>query len=962
MAIPIPLSGIPVQSNEAEGSVLFGQPASIGSPDEAFDAVAGDIGPGKVDGLGIFVSRETLPEGTVITNYKGPFYALQQAQWFVMIDDHPGANWEHPCRYVFVDPETGECQFIEATSPPSMLKDMIRFQGPDPFGGENRKGGQSSDVNMQSRSPEHLWAVILSGGYDSGNNHVRYWNDCSEIYKTLVNVYGYLDSQIIVAISDGLNPAVDQSNGQNSDPDLDGDGDDDIMYPCLYADVDSIFANLAATLTSTDSLFIFTTDHGSGQYGVPGQPVCMNLWNAGELWDYQLASMLEPINCRGMIITMEPCFSGGFVNDIIGMSSTVPRVISTGANDMEYSWAMGPDYIYDTYVFHWTAAVRWMDAYGVPVDADTNSDTKITMDEAYNYALSMDTDDEHPQYGEWPVGFGSTITLAGSGPISMGEVKLDSTGYNCNDVVNIVVEDLDLEGAGTVQVYIESNTETTPETVTLTETDTAHFEGSITMAIGAPSPDGVLQVNVVDLITVTYNDADDGTGSPAIATDTATVDGLPPGPVTGLTVEWWGEIFVTLIDEHFSTNPGWTITHTAGTAWTYSATNQRMENTYGYPNSGYLDSPVVDCTGLTGTTLSFWHFWQANYAGGTQDGYVRGSIDGGSTWPHLVDEFHHNDPATETAVKNYTIPWADGHSLVRIRYDIYNYDDWYWRIDDVLMTAGGGSTTEHNWLNWTLSADDGAGANDVDHYNIYRALAASGPWDATALIDTAPAGTATYMDLGRGEPDGINWWYVVRAEDIWGNEEMNTIAVPEISTGLTAYNIDLTGHASNSWVFVSFPHAVSGNIQAMLNDATLGDGATTWTVAKWYNPQTPNDLWKTYRVGSTVNDLATISNLMGVWLWITANGGDQHLTVGVNGDYSSTAVTVNLYTGWNMVGYPSATSRAESATLPAAADFVAVWQAATPYITQHAKGAALMAAGNAYWVHVTADCTWTVDP
>ncbi len=442
-----------------------------------------------------------------------------------------------------------------------------------------------------------------------------------------------------------------------------------------------------------------------------------------------------------------------------------------------------------------------------------------------------------------------------------------------------------------------------------------------------------------------------------------TVDTTPPGPVTGLTVVWWGVSFATLIDEHFAVNPaGWTITNTAGTAWTYSAANQRMENTYGFPNSGYLDSPVVDCSGLTGTTLSFWHYWQANYASGTQDGYVRGSIDGGSSWPYLVDEFHHNDPATEDAVKNYTIPWADGHSSVRIRYDIYNYDDWYWRIDDVLMTAGGGSTTEHNWLNWTLSADDGAGANDVDHYNIYRALAASGPWDATALIDTAPAGTATYMDLGRGEPDGINWWYVVRAEDIWGNEEMNTNAVPEISTGLTAYNIDLTGHAANSWVFVSFPHAVSGNIQDMLNDVTLGDGATTWTRAMWYNPQTPNDPWKTYRVGSTTNDLTTVSNLMGVWLWITANGGDQQLTVGVTGDYSAVAVNINLYTGWNIVGYPTATSRAESATLPAAADFVAVWQVATPYITQHAKGAAMMSHGHAYWVHVTADCTWTVNP
>jgi hypothetical protein len=203
---------------------------------------------------------------------------------------------------------------------------------------------------------------------------------------------------------------------------------------------------------------------------------------------------------------------------------------------------------------------------------------------------------------------------------------------------------------------------------------------------------------------------------------------------------------------------------------------------------------------------------------------------------------------------------------------------------------------------------------------------------------------------------------VVRAEDIWGNEELNTVAVPEIDVATTPYNIVLTGKLANSWVFVSFPHAVSGNILTLLNDATFGDAGTTWSVAKWYNPQTPLDPWKTYRVGSTVNDMPTLSNTMGVWLWITANGGNQQLTMGIAGAYPAASVNINLYTGWNLVGYPTATSRAESATLPAAADLVASWQLTTPFITQHAKGATLMSHGNAYWVHVTADCVWSVAP
>jgi hypothetical protein len=67
---------------------------------------------------------------------------------------------------------------------------------------------------------------------------------------------------------------------------------------------------------------------------------------------------------------------------------------------------------------------------------------------------------------------------------------------------------------------------------------------------------------------------------------------------------------------------------------------------------------------------------------------VYGSIDGGESFPYLIDEFHHNDPAEETAVKTYDISsWADGQAEVMIRFDIYNDNDWYWRIDDFNVSA-----------------------------------------------------------------------------------------------------------------------------------------------------------------------------------------------------------------------------------------------------------------------------------
>jgi hypothetical protein len=263
----------------------------------------------------------------------------------------------------------------------------------------------------------------------------------------------------------------------------------------------------------------------------------------------------------------------------------------------------------------------------------------------------------------------------------------------------------------------------------------------------------------------------------------------------------------------------------------------------------------------------------------------------------------------------------------------------------------------HNTLNWTHSG------TDVAQYNIYCSALSTGPWDATTLLTSVPVGTNTYCDMNKGTADATLWWYVVRAQDAVGNQETNVNAVQEPGAVVNpAYSIPLTGKLANSWVFVSFPSATSGAIQTILNDATVGDGGTIWTVAKWFNAQDKADPWKTYRVGSTVNDMPTLTSSMGVWLWITANSGDQKLTLNSYVANATTNVLINLYAGWNMVGYPSATARLGTATLPAQADYVSVWQAASPYVADLAPGAVTMSHGNAYWVRVTADCTWTVQP
>lgn len=153
------------------------------------------------------------------------------------------------------------------------------------------------------------------------------------------------------------------------------------------------------------------------------------------------------------------------------------------------------------------------------------------------------------------------------------------------------------------------------------------------------------------------------------------------------------------------------------------------------------------------------------------------------------------------------------------------------------------------------------------------------------------------------------------------------------------------------WNLVSLPY-----VQADTSAATvLASISGSYECAKWFNAQDSADPWKSYRQGGTANDLTSIDHRMAVWIKAT---GACTLTVYGNIP-SSTSIT--LYTGWNLVGYPSQTSRLASATLPSAANIVSVFKSTAPYVTDYTdKTLVTMSQGNGYWVHVTADVTWTV--
>ena len=109
-------------------------------------------------------------------------------------------------------------------------------------------------------------------------------------------------------------------------------------------------------------------------------------------------------------------------------------------------------------------------------------------------------------------------------------VDFDADSYQCVDTVGLAISDGDLLGGAPFGVDV-TTTGGDSETLTVSEVSVGSgiFEGSISTGTGpVVAEDGILNVSGNDTATATYNDASDGTGSPAVLQDTALIDCAAP--------------------------------------------------------------------------------------------------------------------------------------------------------------------------------------------------------------------------------------------------------------------------------------------------------------------------------------------------------------------------------------------------------------------------------------------------
>ncbi|MBX7246869.1 MAG: family 10 glycosylhydrolase [Candidatus Sumerlaeaceae bacterium] len=195
-----------------------------------------------------------------------------------------------------------------------------------------------------------------------------------------------------------------------------------------------------------------------------------------------------------------------------------------------------------------------------------------------------------------------------------GSLAFGQGSYVVGTTATLSLTDEDLSGNGTTTVTVKSVRETTPETITLTESMTTAglFTGNVFLSGSTVvNGDGKVQVNNTDTLTASYFDADIGDGSSQTTTATASV--ALPGPIILESRTSGGGLTAAPTYEEL-TGSGWTNTTAKSTASGLTGSGGRFIGNGGYGAvavfrttiavGGYYDIAVTEPNQTNGPNVS----------------------------------------------------------------------------------------------------------------------------------------------------------------------------------------------------------------------------------------------------------------------------------------------------------------------------------------------------------------------
>jgi hypothetical protein len=244
---------------------------------------------------------------------------------------------------------------------------------------------------------------------------------------------------------------------------------------------------------------------------------------------------------------------------------------------------------------------------------------------------------------------------------------------------------------------------------------------------------------------------------------------------------------------------------------------------------------------------------------------------------------------------------------------------------------------------WNASPDDGGGENDVVGYTVYRSTTGvNGTYDFAAWLPAAGSMSYVWVDIGVGDGDWNNYFYIVRANDTGGNEEANTDRVGKFVNYLTA-----------DWNLVSIP-LIQRNSTLDYGLQTIKDNYIV--ITKFHAGMSRPWLHSHTKKPKNWNDDIAINHLDGYYIKML---NPDYLVVA--GEVASSA-EISLTAGWNLVGFPcleNKTVEEALGTISGKYNKVEFYNTSTAR-EERLDPDDLMIPGMGYWIHATSDCIWEV--
>jgi parallel beta-helix repeat protein len=245
-------------------------------------------------------------------------------------------------------------------------------------------------------------------------------------------------------------------------------------------------------------------------------------------------------------------------------------------------------------------------------------------------------------------------------------------------------------------------------------------------------------------------------------------------------------------------------------------------------------------------------------------------------------------------------------------------------------------------LSWGASGDDGAGADDVVSYEIYRAASVNGPYLWVDNVTASDLPTYTWTDSGKGDLDWNNYFYIVRAKDDEGLEDSNENKVGKFVNYLEEeWNLFSTPLIQSNTARETVLQTVDGNYVSV--QGYHAGKSRPWL--HWHRNK-PNQF----------NDVIEINHKEGYYVDMVTP--DYLVTVGK----VASSVDINLKSGWNLVGFPSLTDQLRDDALSSIAGKYNMVERFDTSVDKEIRLESTdhMQPGLGYWIHATADCILTI--